>query len=476
MRFGARAGLELFVVSDNVFGGDTVSMAPIRLPAAGWGEKDGTVTNSERRISRQRAFLPSPGEAQPDWWIVSEVARRMGYADAFPYRSAAEVFAEHAALSAFENDGSRAFDIGGLAALGEMRTTCCRRSSGHCQPVATRPNGACSPKVASSLRISAPASSPWGHAPAADDERFPLRLNTGRIRDQWHTMTRTGKSPRLAHHTAEPYIEVHPDDARRHGLDDGGLAEVSTRHGHASCASASPRDSSRAVSSRPSTGAPRTPAMVGSAPSCTRSTDAISGQPDSKATAACIAPARFRYRGFIVSHSLLSLDCAYWVRVPERGGWLYLVAMDGPAGAAWSEWFLGLTGTPEGDFLELSDRHSDSYRAASVHDGRLHAAIIITAGDDLPPSTWLAGLLGDIAIDRDTRRALLAARMPEPAYDQGPIVCACFGVGLNRIGDAIAQQKLSSVEAIGQALKAGTNCGSCTPELRRMLDHPPHHG
>ena len=80
----ALAGLELLVVSDNVFAGDTVSLAQIRLPAAGWGEKDGTVTNSERCISRQRSFLPVPGEAKPDWWIVSEVARRMGYADAFP--------------------------------------------------------------------------------------------------------------------------------------------------------------------------------------------------------------------------------------------------------------------------------------------------------------------------------------------------------------------------------------------------------
>ena len=80
----------------------------VLLPAAAWGEKDGTVTNSERRISRQRAFLPRPGDAQPDWWIVSEVARHLGHGGAFAYRSAADVFREHAALSAFENDGARA--------------------------------------------------------------------------------------------------------------------------------------------------------------------------------------------------------------------------------------------------------------------------------------------------------------------------------------------------------------------------------
>ena len=115
-----RAGLgrlELFVVSDNVAGADTVARAPIRLPACGWGEKDGTVTNSERRISRQRAFLPPPGEARPDWWIVCEVAKRLGHGGAFAFQSPAEIFAEHAALSAFENDGSRAFDLGALAAV-----------------------------------------------------------------------------------------------------------------------------------------------------------------------------------------------------------------------------------------------------------------------------------------------------------------------------------------------------------------------
>src|SRR5213075_3260821 len=89
--------LELFVISENVASNDTVNAgAHVLLPAAAWGEKDGTVTNSERRISRQRAFLPLPGEAKPDWWIVSEVAKRMGYGDAFAYQCAADIFREHA--------------------------------------------------------------------------------------------------------------------------------------------------------------------------------------------------------------------------------------------------------------------------------------------------------------------------------------------------------------------------------------------
>ena len=109
--------LELFVVSENVRSNDTIqSGAHVLLPAQAWGEKSGTVTNSERRISRQRAFLEAPGEAKPDWWIVSEVAKRLGFGAAFDFNSAADIFREHAGLSAFENNGSRDFDIGALEA------------------------------------------------------------------------------------------------------------------------------------------------------------------------------------------------------------------------------------------------------------------------------------------------------------------------------------------------------------------------
>lgn len=115
-----RAGLArcpLVIVSDIMRDTDTTRAAHICLPALGWGEKNGTVTNSERCISRQRAFLPAPGEAKPDWWILSQVAQRLGFTDAFAYQHPAEIFREHAALSGFENQGSRAFDISGLAQL-----------------------------------------------------------------------------------------------------------------------------------------------------------------------------------------------------------------------------------------------------------------------------------------------------------------------------------------------------------------------
>ncbi|MGB0733251.1 MAG: molybdopterin-dependent oxidoreductase, partial [Pontibacterium sp.] len=102
---------ETVVVSENVHGADTAKFAHVKLPATGWGEKNGTVTNSDRTMSRQRGLVTPVGEAMHDWWIMSEVAKRMGFEDAFAYEHPYEIFAEHAALSGFENNGKRDFDI-----------------------------------------------------------------------------------------------------------------------------------------------------------------------------------------------------------------------------------------------------------------------------------------------------------------------------------------------------------------------------
>lgn len=113
----ALAACPLVIVSEVMQETDTSRFAHIRFPALGWGEKDGTVTNSERRISRQRAFLPAPGEARPDWWIIARIAEQLGYGDAFAWEHPHEIFCEHAALTAFENNGERALNLRELASL-----------------------------------------------------------------------------------------------------------------------------------------------------------------------------------------------------------------------------------------------------------------------------------------------------------------------------------------------------------------------
>src|SRR5262245_35174586 len=191
------------------------------MPA--WGERDGTVTNSERRISRQRPFLPLPGEAKPDWWIVSEVARAMGFGAAFAYRSPADIFREHAALSSFENGGTRDFDIGGLSTISSHEYDALAPTQWPVRGRTARPDarffargGFFTPDR--KARFVAPQAPALSAATCGD---FPFRLNTGRVRDQWHTMTRTGQSPRLCAHLPEPFVEVNPDDARAADLADG---------------------------------------------------------------------------------------------------------------------------------------------------------------------------------------------------------------------------------------------------------------
>ncbi|MEQ1712970.1 MAG: nitrate reductase, partial [Hyphomicrobium sp.] len=236
----ALSKLDLLVVSENVAATDTLDAAHVRLPAHAWGEKDGTVTNSERRISRQRPFLAPAGSARPDWWIMGEVARRLGFSDAFRFTSSAEIFDEHARLSGFENGAvspaeRRAFDIAGLAGLDQMAYDALEpkqwpvRAASDPTERLFAEGGFFTPDTRARFIATAPA-----RLASPVSTEWPFVLNTGRIRDQWHTMTRTGLSSRLSTHIQEPYVEIHPDDASRLGLEQGTLALIETPHGSAS--------------------------------------------------------------------------------------------------------------------------------------------------------------------------------------------------------------------------------------------------
>jgi assimilatory nitrate reductase catalytic subunit len=325
----ALSKLELFAVSETMLRNDTVEAgAHVLLPAAAWGEKDGTVTNSERRVSRQRAFLPLPGEAQPDWWIVSEVARRLGFAQAFAHRTPADIFREHAALSAFENEGQRDFDLGGLADLADADYD---RLSAVMWPLSAGAERSERRFFASGGfftgdrrgRFVAPE---YPQLRAPTSEAFPLRLNTGRLRDQWHTMTRTGRSPRLGAHSPEPQVDIHPDDAAAAGLEDGGFARVATQHGSAL------RVCVRSGQQRGSIFAPihwsdttASDARVGAL--VMAEADPFSGQPELKATPARVEPVAFAYCGFALTRELIALPQGTWfARVAVAGGYGVLFA------------------------------------------------------------------------------------------------------------------------------------------------------
>ena len=241
----ALAGCPFVVVSDVAARTDTLEFAHVKLPALAWGEKDGTVTNSERRISRQRAFLSPPGKARPDWWIVAEVARRMGHGAAFDFAGPAAIFREHAALTAFENDGARRLDLGALAGLSDEDYEGLAPYRWGGERIALRPREA---------RLTTVVQPPL--VPG-------MVVNSGRYRDQWHSMTRTALSPRLSQHRREPLVEVHPMDAAAAGLAAGDLARVTSAHGESLfkvAIAATPRGAAR--STRRCTGPTASPAAA----------------------------------------------------------------------------------------------------------------------------------------------------------------------------------------------------------------------
>jgi assimilatory nitrate reductase catalytic subunit len=467
----AIAACPFVVVSDVMRNTDTTAHAHVLLPAAAWGEKDGTVTNSERRISRQRPFVPLPGEARPDWWQICEVARRMGYGSGFAYDGPAEIFAEHAALSGVDNDGGRDFDISGLAGLDRdaydaLPPTAWPRPAGSA-PGETRffANGGFFTPDRRARFVPTP---PRAAASAASPS-YPLLLNTGRIRDQWHTMTRSAKAPRLMTHIAEPYLEVHPRDAATHGLAQADLCAVRSAHGSALLRVVitehqrpgrvfAPMHWSAQFASEARIGA-----LIGS------HRDPVSGQPELKLTPVALSRMPAAWHGFAVTRALPAAVAAeYWALAPARGGWrLECAATVHPDD--WTATARGLLGADGADLLAYHDAARGTFRFAAFAHNRFLGALFVGPAPVTVARDWLVSLLAAEAMEPRARLAVLAGKPPVGVADQGPIVCACFEVGRHRIAAAIAAGH-ESVAAIGAQTSAGTNCGSCRPEIAGMID------
>jgi assimilatory nitrate reductase catalytic subunit len=293
----------------------------------------------------------------------------------------------------------------------------------------------------------------------------PLRLNTGRVRDQWHTMTRSGLSPRLGQHLPEPFVEVHPDDALRFGVCDGGFARVVTDYGQCTLRVAVSERQQRGMLFAPihwseaSASAARVGALA--APF----TDPFSGQPESKATPASIAPYEYVFRGFALSRVRLELPAhAWWARVTVAGGYGYLFA-DNADLAGWQSWLRSVAGP---DLAEYKDFGGGVFRAAAFAQGRIETCLFVGPARDAGDWNVVKSLFAAEALSDDQRRMLLSGKSTDGLASAGPIVCACFGVGRTSICDAIAAGAGTAAE-IGAKLKAGTNCGSCIPELKQLI-------
>lgn len=457
------------VVSDVMADTDTLAFADVALPALAWGEKDGTVTNSERRISRQRPLFSPPGEARADWRIISEVAQAMGFEDGFNWRSPAQVFREWARLTAYENDGRR-LNLGPLAAVTPEAYEALRPVQ---WPVT--PDGGTA-RLFTDGRFETPDGRARMRPVAAQGPAqetcgiYPLALNTGRVRDHWHTLTRTGLAPQLWRHQPEPYVELHPTDAEAAGVIEGQLTRVQTRMGEAVVLAR--------LTDRQTVGTAFIPmhwtsvyAPHGRAnPLVEGVVDPRSGQPEFKHTPARVRPYRETWRGFFITRE--PGDCfeahdLIWRRITQETCHLHEFAGRGDQRERDSLRRRLVEGAGC-DVLRVEDAAAGSLREAYLADGRLDRVFFVTSTGRLPPRDWLVRLFAKEELDTEDRLNLLIGRSPEQPAFTAQIVCVCRGVRADRIALA-AKEGAGDLDAIADRTGAGAACGSCRPQIACIL-------
>ncbi|WP_348815557.1 nitrate reductase [Halomonas sp. H10-59] len=497
----------LVIVSECMADTDLVELADIVLPASGWSEKDGTVTNSERRISRQRGLLPPPGEARHDWWILCRVAERLGFGEAFAYDHPCEIFDEHACLSGLDNQGRRAFDISGLAGLSRVEYDDLAPIQ---WPVtASAPRGTARLFESGRFYTESGRARLWpvsARAPRqATDADFPLRLNSGRVRDQWHTMTRTARASRLMNHRSEPFVEVHRDDAEALGLCDQGLARIRSRSGEMRARVRVSAAQRRGEVFVPIHWTPRFSHSPLAGSLFAPDVDPLSGQPETKHGAVAVTPLQHAWEATLVVSRALAQQgppegsglaarvvegTNYWTRVPLASAERWQLAGEPiepgdvekgcveKAGVDrdWLDWAARQLPGELGPVAQ--DPASGRWRLAGFEQGRLCWWLMVGPVSELPGLGWLCERFDEAArgeaMGQQHRRRVLAA-CHDGAADQGPIVCSCHQVGRTPIQRAIRAGD-DSVEALGARLACGTQCGSCIPELKSLVEEEKSRG
>ncbi len=469
----ALARAELVIVQDAYAGGETLDHADLVLPAATWPEKEGTLTNSERRISRVRAAIAPPGDAQPDWRLAAAVAQRLAariapqHGALFDYRDEADIFVEHAATTA-----GRDLDYSALTyrILDEQGP----------QQWPYRPGQA----PARRLYVDGVYPTPdgrarfidVGHTPPAEPvcAQYPLRLTTGRLRDHWHTMARTALSPSLVRHVEEPWLSLHPADMQTLGLAENTLATVRSRRGQIVL----PVRADTALQP----GQAWLPMHWGSAfmagdginALTIPARDPLSRQPELKHCAIAVAPADLPWRaaGWVGGDAAtLRRTLAPWLRRFPYAVLLPSAIAGGGLGVA-----LAAARPPAAELLarlydELGLAHADAVyddpargklRRVALRQGRPRAFLL--AGDLLAYDA-LADWADGGAPPASLARLLLGQKAT--ATPRARTICVCVGVTDRAIATGIANGL--DLDGLKQNLGCATGCGSCAPEIMRMI-------
>ncbi|WP_296280699.1 nitrate reductase [uncultured Acinetobacter sp.] len=491
---------EFVVVSDICKDTDTTQYADVLLPALGWGEKDGTVTNSERRISRQRAFLDSPEQAKADWWSVSQVAKKLGF-HGFDFENSHDIFKEHAQLSAYQNatdpnvttlpsltletnlatDIFRYFNLQGLTDLSSeeyyqlepVQWPILNQNQQDGEVAQLFKNGLFSHADGKAKFIATLAIDPVNQT----DSEYPLILNTGRIRDQWHTMTRTGLSANLSTHKAEPYCEIHPNDALKYGVKEGELVEIKSAWGLCVLRTVLSDNIRRGQIFAPIHWNDQfaSDARIGKVVNPV--VDAISGEPEFKHTPVMIQPFYTQWQGvFYVRKGFEHIvnktieNTVWWTKIQTAKAVRYELADRKRFTETTAQLKKLLPFEDESfEWLNLEDQTAHISHCVILQDGHLIASLYIAPKALLPDRDWVASLFKRERLSAMHRKALLAGQAMSMGESEGPLVCSCFKVGKNRIIQTIKEKNISNEKQVTACLKAGGNCGSCLPEIRGLI-------
>jgi len=511
---------EFVVVQEAYANTATVQFADVLLPAATWGEKGGTVTNSERRISRVLPAVPAYGEALPDWKIAVEVARRLeqrlterlpaGKATLFPYDSTESIWLEHR-----ESTRGRDLDITGLSY--EILETSGPQQwpmrEGESQGKVRLYEDGIFPTDTGRANFMA---SPYTATAEAVDARFPIALTTGRLRDQWHGMSRTGTLARLYSHAPEACVEISPRDAARLWLAQGELAQVASRRG----SQIFPVSINEDVASSQAfiamhwgeefiSGNSGGNATHGVNSLTNPALDPVSGQPEFKHSAINISPARLAWH--LSAFALMPRNTALSIQNELRSllnqyafGSCVLFGREGdgvdvigvhvrlshhePADATVQTLIAQSLNLKPTDASNSAMSYSDPKRGVmriikvGLEDdakGKIQGVMLTGPKADMAAESWLKTFLETGHDSQAIGMALLSAgaNPPVPMKTRGKIVCNCFNVSSNDIQEALATLPSSDntdvnarLFALQNKLECGTNCGSCLPEIKQMIN------
>ncbi len=507
---------ELVIVQEAFSTTATCRYADLLLPATTWGEKDGTVTNSERRISRVRPAVPAPGETRHDWSIAVDFAQRLekisvraepvealrpaqGERSLFPYPTPESVWNEHR-----ESTRGQDLDITGMsyAMLDAQGPQQWPLAEGQAIGKVRLYEDGIFPTADGKAKF---ANTEYKPVAEPREARYPLSLNTGRLRDQWHGMSRTGTLGRLFGHVAEPSIEMNAQDMEHRQLKDGDLVHVTGKRGSIvvpvmASASLPPQQTFIAMhwgeeflSGASSTGERLAGVNALTSPAYCPT----SKQPEFKHAAIKVLKAEMPWS--LLGIAWLPDDVALQAREElkalmgkfafasctpfgrERSGLLFrAAAYDTPDDAvlAHIEALLGLGGA---DVLRYADKKRGQRRAVQLlpatsagdakGEARLNAFLL--AGDT-SAQTWIKTLLQDELPAQAYGRMLLVpgAKPPLAVQSRGKQICTCFNITESDIAAQLIQCKGIEDQRLVQlqsALKCGTNCGSCLPEVKRMV-------